>query len=149
VRWVAKTGEVQVNSCRRINQNTASIYNLVFVPCFQSFLAQCYEFGKNRFVVRQLLGFARATGDQHAAVWFWKSAPKIKDGKLTGADLASKIDANACAAYSKKLKLNVTKSPYVVMTTSYFEGKFESNGNMKSADFSGDLRKLPRRAPVV
>jgi hypothetical protein len=65
------------------------------------------------------LGFARATGGQHAAVWFWKSAPKIRDGKLTGSDLASKIDADACAAYSKKLQLDVAKSPYVVMTTSY------------------------------
>jgi hypothetical protein len=60
--------------------------------------------------------FARAIGNDHAAVFFWKKSPKKIDGKLVGADLAANIDANRCAEYEKAFKLDISQSPHVVVT---------------------------------
>ncbi len=65
------------------------------------------------------LGFARATGGQHAAVWFWKKAPKIEGEKVIGADLAANIDTDRCTVFTRKLNLDIAKSPHVLVTTSY------------------------------
>ena len=61
-------------------------------------------------------GFARAIGNDHAAVFFWKKAPKKVDGKLVGADLAANIDASRCTEYEKAFKLDISQSPHVVVT---------------------------------
>jgi hypothetical protein len=61
-------------------------------------------------------GFARAIGNDHAAVFFWKKAPKKIDGKPAGADLASLIDASRCTEYEKGLQLDISASPHVLVT---------------------------------
>jgi hypothetical protein len=61
--------------------------------------------------------FARAIGNEHAAVFFWKKEPAKKDGKLSGSDLAAQIDASRCTAYEKTLGLTISSSPHVVVTT--------------------------------
>jgi hypothetical protein len=60
-------------------------------------------------------GFARAVGPDHAAVFFWKKAPKIDGGKLVGTDLAANIDADRCSMYARTLKLDISDSPHVVV----------------------------------
>ncbi|XFF02422.1 hypothetical protein ACQ3JU_1220 (plasmid) [Bradyrhizobium guangxiense] len=62
--------------------------------------------------------FSRAIGNDHAAVFFWRKAPKIVDGKLAGADLASQIDANRCTEYEKALNLDLSASPHILVTRS-------------------------------
>jgi hypothetical protein len=62
--------------------------------------------------------FSRAIGNDHAAVFFWKKAPKIVDGKLAGTDLASQIDANRCTEYEKALNLDLSASPHILVTRS-------------------------------
>lgn len=61
--------------------------------------------------------FARAIGDGHAAVFFWKREPAKKDGKLLGSDLAARIDASRCTEYEKALGLKISSSPHLVVTT--------------------------------
>jgi hypothetical protein len=62
-------------------------------------------------------GFARAIGNKHAAVFFWKKAPKRVGGKLEGPDLAAQIDANRCTEYEKALNLSISTSPHILVTT--------------------------------
>jgi len=61
--------------------------------------------------------FARAIGDEHAAVFFWKKAPAKKDGKLVGSDLAAQIDASRSTEYEKALGLKISSRPHLVVTT--------------------------------
>lgn len=61
-------------------------------------------------------GFARAIGNDHAAVFFWKKSPKKSAGKLADADLASQIDASRCTDYEKALNLDVSASPHILVT---------------------------------
>jgi hypothetical protein len=61
----------------------------------------------------QLRSFGQAIGARHLAVWFWKRAPGA------GSSVAENIDVDRSAAYCTKLKLLPSKSPYVVVTTSY------------------------------
>ena len=63
-------------------------------------------------------GYARAIGDDHAAVFFWKTVPAIAKGKLVGMDFADKIDSARCAAYTKAFKLDIAQSPHVLVTRS-------------------------------
>lgn len=61
-------------------------------------------------------GFARAIGKKHAAVFFWKKAPKKAGGKLEGANLAAQLDANRCTEYEKTLNLQISASPHILVT---------------------------------
>jgi hypothetical protein len=61
--------------------------------------------------------FARAIGDENAAVFFWKKEPAKKDGKLLGSDLAARIDASRSTEYERALGLKISSSPHLVVTT--------------------------------
>src|SRR5262252_9584418 len=59
------------------------------------------------------LGFGRAIGGDHAAVWFGKPASDAE----TSTNPAARIDAERCAEYARQLQLDLAKSPYIVVTT--------------------------------
>lgn len=57
--------------------------------------------------------FGQAIGARHLAAWFWKRPPGA------GRPIAENIDVDRSAAFCTKLKLLPSKSPYVVVTTTY------------------------------
>ncbi|HWO41959.1 MAG TPA: hypothetical protein VNO43_09170 [Candidatus Eisenbacteria bacterium] len=62
---------------------------------------------------RQFRSFGHAIGARHAAIWFWKRRPG--PGGFTAED----VDVDRNAAYCEKLRLLPSRSPYVLVTTSY------------------------------
>jgi hypothetical protein len=64
-------------------------------------------------------GFARAIGEDHAAVWFGDSEKLVESQQDPKADLAALIDTNACARFAQKLQLDRSKSPHILITTTF------------------------------
>lgn len=59
------------------------------------------------------LGFGRATGRYHAAIWFWKTpTPKFPI-------LAEYVDDSRSTDYCTKFGLSPKESPHIVLTTEY------------------------------
>lgn len=85
---------------------------------------------------KSYVGFGRAIGRDHAAVWFgrlpWSTASTLsaKSGlsvsyredppdDARGTDLAAQIDTRKCADYCAKFKLDINRGPHVVVTKQY------------------------------
>src|SRR5262245_26381473 len=92
----------------------------------------------------QFNAFGDAIGAKHLAVWLAKRPP------APGRPIAQDIDVNQNAAFCTKMKLLPSKSPYVVVTTSYLDVKaanltyqvaIELN-NLPPADIGNLLNKL-------
>jgi hypothetical protein len=69
---------------------------------------------------RQYKAFGKAIGPGNLAVWFWQLAagqPEDHEGKLTDATL--RYDADSAIGYCTRYKLKPSRSPYVLVTTSY------------------------------
>lgn len=63
------------------------------------------------------LGFGRATGRSHAAIWFWKTPqPKFPIQ-------ASHVDADRSVEYCSRFGLAPKESPHIVLTTEYPDPK--------------------------
>jgi hypothetical protein len=59
--------------------------------------------------------FGQAIGRDHAAVWFGKLPAPLQDTRKF--DFAAHLDTDRCATYSSKFRLEIAKSPHVVVTT--------------------------------
>jgi hypothetical protein len=95
---------------------------------------------------QQFGAFGRAIGDDHLAVWFWKSRIIENDPKI-----ADKVDVERSVRFCRKFQLQPSSSPYVFITTSYPDESrlvipkdyaFFELAKMKSADISKLLTKL-------
>jgi hypothetical protein len=64
----------------------------------------------------EFMGFGRAIGQHHAAVWFWTKTPANINENT---NLADAVDANRSQAFCQKFGLNPGESPHVVVTTVY------------------------------
>ena len=92
----------------------------------------------------QFNSFGDAIGSKHLAVWFSRRPP------APGRPVAEDIDVNQNAAFCTKMKLLPSKSPYVVVTTSYPDVKAETLkhevvielNNLPPADIGNLLTKL-------
>jgi hypothetical protein len=67
------------------------------------------------------IGFARAIGHNHAAVWFGELPWKGLDDRsnLEAFDLAAHIDSNRSAAYCAKFGLDVAKGPHILALSNH------------------------------
>jgi hypothetical protein len=63
---------------------------------------------------QQFEAFGRAIGDDHLAVWFWKSRIAENDPKI-----ADKVDVERSVRFCRTFNLQPSSSPYVLVTTSY------------------------------
>lgn len=59
-------------------------------------------------------GFGRAIGDDHLAVWFWRQSPRWGRGELV-----EDVDVERAARYCDLYDLAPSRSPHVLVTTSY------------------------------
>jgi hypothetical protein len=69
-----------------------------------------------RGLYNEFMGFGRAIGAHHAAVWFWTKTPANINEST---DLADAVDANRSQAFCQKFGLDSEKSPHVVVTIVY------------------------------
>lgn len=67
---------------------------------------------KLRNLFEKFTAFGDAIGPEHLAVWFWSRDPRNDK-------LYKSIDVVRSAAFSTKLKLPLSKGPYVLVTTEY------------------------------
>jgi hypothetical protein len=65
------------------------------------------------------IGFARAIGGAHAAVWFGADPSSRRHSSVAAQDVGAQIDTERCAKYSAQLGLDLARSPHVIVTTSY------------------------------
>jgi hypothetical protein len=69
-----------------------------------------------RGLYNEFMGFGRAIGQHHAAVWFWTKTPaNINESP----NLADAVDANRSQAFCQKFGLDPGEGPHVVVTTVY------------------------------
>jgi len=61
--------------------------------------------------------FGRGIGENHLAVWFWKTTRTLPNG----ASAAENVDVERAIAYCEKLKLKPSEGPYLLFTTTYPE----------------------------
>jgi hypothetical protein len=84
----------------------------LFLTCnYQWLLTENQE--KLADVYRHFRKFGDSIGSQHLALWLWKRRPN--PAKITADD----IDVDRNAAFCTKLKVPPSKSPYIVVMTSY------------------------------
>ena len=102
-----------------------------------------------RGLYNEFMGFGRAIGAHHAAVWFWtETPPNINEST----NLAEAIDANRSQAFCEKFGLKPKDSPHVVVTTVYPDLKADIGepvilrlGEMRAQDIEALLRSLTRQ----
>jgi hypothetical protein len=115
----------------------------LFVICNHQWLLAENE-GKVSSLYAQFNSFGDAIGAEHLAVWFSRRPP------IAGRTSAPDIDSNQNAAFCTKMKLLPSKSPYIVVTTTYPDLEAESLkhdvlielNNLPSADIGNLLTKL-------
>jgi len=101
----------------------------------------------------QFRNFGRAIGDDHLAVWFWKTQGRTRDDDGNLGQLAQDVDVELSVRFCKSWKLKSSASPHVVVTStypspSYFSWGLPKNsavfelGNMAPKDISALLTKL-------
>jgi hypothetical protein len=87
----------------------------LFLICNSSWLQdrRAQEIGA---LYEQFMGFGRALGREHAALWFWNRVPtKIAGNPM----LVSYVSANRHQAYCQKLGLDPFVGPHIVVTRTY------------------------------
>lgn len=104
----------------------------LFVICNPEWLMADNE-PKLSGLYQRFRSFGQAIGAQHLALWFWKRPPRI--GNVRAED----IDVDRNAEFCGKLGLLPSKSPYVVVTTTYPD---LNEPNLKP-DVLIELNKLP------
>jgi hypothetical protein len=96
----------------------------------------------------QFQNFGRAIGDDHLAVWFWKS-----EGRTSHGELAQDVDVERSVRFCQAWKLKPSEGPHVVVTSTYPKESDRSSGlpknsavftlgNMVPKDISALLAKL-------
>jgi hypothetical protein len=82
-------------------------------------------------------GFGRAIGDNHLAVWFWRRQPR-----WGSAELVEDVDVERATRYCDLYDLRPSRSPHVLVTTSYptLEGRVEEFGTVELA--GGDPQEI-------
>jgi hypothetical protein len=73
---------------------------------------------------QQYRAFGKAIGSEHLAVWFWeaphKESENKKDGSIDKKTVnALRYDVGRAVGYCIKYKLRPSRSPYILLTTSY------------------------------
>lgn len=115
----------------------------LFVICNQQWLATENE-ARLANLYAQFNSFGDAIGDEHLAVWFSRRPP------VKGRTVAPEIDSKQNAALCTKMKLLPSKSPYIVVTTTYPDLKAETLkhdvlielNNLPPADIGNLLTRL-------
>ena len=94
----------------------------------------------------QFMGFGRALGQEHAALWFWNRVPTKVAGNPM---LVGYVSANRHQAYCQKLGLDPAVSPHIVVTRTYPDLSVEivtdvviAFDNLRPDDLDPLLRKL-------
>jgi hypothetical protein len=59
--------------------------------------------------------FGRVIGNDHLAVWFWKTTRTLPNGAVA----AENVDVERAIAFCEKLKLKPSEGPYLLFTTTY------------------------------
>jgi hypothetical protein len=97
----------------------------------------------------EFMGFGRAIGARHAAVWFWTKTP-AKIDKNT--NLVEAVDANRSQAFCEKFRLKPEDSPHVLVTTVYPDLNADIGepvilrlGEMRPQNIEALLRSLTRQ----
>ena len=96
----------------------------------------------------QFQNFGRAIGDDHLAVWFWRS-----EGRTRNSELARDVDVERSVRFCQTWRLKPSAGPHVVVTSTYpqehdqFSGLPKNSavytlGNMVPKDISALLAKL-------
>jgi len=115
----------------------------LFVICNQQWLLAENE-ARLSNLYAQFNSFGDAIGAEHLAVWFSRRPP------VAGRPIAPDIDSKQNAAFCTKMKLLPSKSPYIVVTTTYPDVKAETLkhevlielNNLPPADIGNLLTKL-------
>lgn len=101
----------------------------------------------------QFKNFGRAIGDDHLAVWFWKTQGRTRDDNGNLGQLAQDVDVELSVRFCKSWKLKPSASPHLVVTSTYPSTSFFSSGlpkntavfelgNMAPKDISSLLAKI-------
>jgi hypothetical protein len=78
---------------------------------------------------RQFQSFGRAIGDDHAAVWFWKS----NSYEHSDAALAQIVDVERSVRFCQAWKLTPSEGPHLVITSTYPDESHLSTGLPKNS----------------
>jgi hypothetical protein len=78
---------------------------------------------------RQFQSFGRAIGDDHAAVWFWKS----NSYEHSDAALAQIVDVERSVRFCQAWKLTPSQGPHLVITSTYPDESHLSTGLPKNS----------------
>lgn len=94
----------------------------------------------------QFINFGRAIGDDHDAVWFWRSAVSLPN---PGPGLGAKVDVERSAKFCKAFNIKPSSSPSVLITDTYPDPAKPSKkyavyelGGMKPNDISALLASV-------
>jgi len=98
---------------------------------------------------RQFQSFGRAIGEDHVAVWFWKSSSY----EHSDAALAQIVDVERSVRFCRAWKLRPSEGPHLVITSTYPDESHLTSGlprnncvyklgNMSPAEISSLLTKL-------
>ncbi len=92
--------------------NNYKTYSL-FLVCNPEWLAPEKSAGLYQ-LYQQFQDFGRTIGDDHVAVWFWKTRSGIGD-----AALAKNVDVERSVRFCQAWKLTPSKGPHLVVTSTY------------------------------
>jgi hypothetical protein len=138
----AQIGEEVIGPTGAISHGRFKSWSL-FLVCNPEWLSP--ERSSDLYVLySQFRNFGRAIGDDHDAVWFWKSATSSSDPSL-----AEKVDVERSAKFCEAFGIKPSSSPSVLVTSDYPDfGKPTRNftvielGKMPSNQISAVLAKI-------
>jgi hypothetical protein len=97
----------------------------LFLVCNPQWLDQDRSADLHNLYLR-FQNFGRAIGDDHLAVWFWKS-----EGRTSNGELAQDVDVERSVRFCQAWKLKPSEGPHVVVTSTYPKESDRSSGSPK------------------
>jgi hypothetical protein len=99
----------------------------LFLVCNPEWLAPEKSAGLYQ-LYRQFQNFGRTIGDEHVAVWFWKTKSDVNDQAL-----AQNIDVERSVRFCQAWKLRPSAGPHLVVTSTYPDESHLSSGLPKNS----------------
>ena len=129
LQTAAMTGQdaVQLVTTKQAIPKKFKTYSL-FLICNPQWLDPAKNAGLLQ-LYRQFQSFGRAIGDDHAAVWFWKS----NSYEHSDAALAQIVDVERSVRFCQAWKLVPSEGPHLVITSTYPDEAHLSHGLPKDS----------------